>query len=53
LFVLSVRGLKEAAASRNIDAALHEYTTLTASCVHCHASVRRSKSITYEPEHRP
>ena len=53
LFVLSVRGLQEAAANRNIDVALHEYTTLTASCVHCHASVRRAKSITYDPRPRP
>ena len=48
-FVLSVRGLQEAAANRNLDVALHEYTALTSSCVHCHAQVRRSKSITYEP----
>lgn len=47
-FVLSVRGLQEAADRRNIDAALHEYTALTSSCVHCHAHVRRAKSITYE-----
>jgi|KBSMisStaDraftv2_1062788.scaffolds.fasta_scaffold613182_2 hypothetical protein len=51
-FVLSVRGLQEAAASRNIDAALHEYTTLISSCVHCHAHVRRAKSIAYEPRPR-
>jgi hypothetical protein len=44
-FVLSVRGLQEAAANRNIDAALHEYTTLTSSCVHCHAHVRRIKTV--------
>ena len=51
-FVLSVRGLQEAADRRNIDAALHEYTALTSSCVHCHAHVRRAKSITYEPPPR-
>lgn len=47
-FVLSVRGLRDAAASRNIDAALHEYTTLTSSCVRCHAHVRRLKPVTDE-----
>ena len=51
-FVLSVRGLQEAAASRNIDAALHEYTTLISSCIHCHAHVRLVKSIAYEPRPR-
>jgi hypothetical protein len=51
-FVLSVRGLQEAASGRNIDAALHEYTALTSSCVHCHAHVRRAKSIAYEPQSR-
>ena len=40
-FVLSVRGLQDAAANRNIDAALREYTALTSSCVLCHAHVRR------------
>lgn len=44
-FVLSVRGLQEAAADRNLDAALHEYTTLTSSCVGCHAHVRRIKAV--------
>ena len=47
-FVLSVRGLQEAAAGRNIDAALREYTTLTSSCVQCHAHVRRIKSVNFE-----
>ena len=48
-FVLSVRGLQQAAANRNIDAALHEYATLTSSCVLCHAQVRRLKTVTFEP----
>ena len=47
--VLSVRGLQEAAAARNIDAALHEYTTLMSSCVRCHAHVRRLKTVAAEP----
>jgi hypothetical protein len=45
LFVLSVRGLQEAAASRNIDAAVHEYSMLVSSCTRCHAHVRRSKTV--------
>jgi hypothetical protein len=52
-FVLSVRGLQDAAASRNIDAAIHEYTTLISSCTRCHAHVRRIKTVGYEPHARP
>ena len=48
-FVLSVRGLQEAAARRNIDAVLHEYTALTSSCVLCHAHVQRIKTVAAEP----
>ena len=51
-FVLSVRGLQEAAGSRNLDAAIHEYTTLVSSCTRCHAHVRRAKTVTYEPAAR-
>lgn len=51
-FVLSVRGLQEAAASRNIDAAIHEYTTLVSSCTRCHAHVRRARTVRYEPAAR-
>lgn len=51
-FVLSVRGLQEAAASRNLDAAIHEYTTLVSSCTRCHAHVRRAKTVRYEPAAR-
>ena len=45
IFVLSVRGLQNAAANRNIDAALHEYTALESSCVQCHAHVRRIRNV--------
>lgn len=48
-FVLSVRGLQEAAANRNIDAAVHEYTTLISSCTRCHVHVRRTRSVNYQP----
>jgi hypothetical protein len=48
LFVLSVRGLQGAAASRNIDAAIHEYNALISSCAQCHAHVRRSKTVSHE-----
>jgi hypothetical protein len=47
-FVLSVRGLQDAAASRNLDAAVHEYTTLVSSCARCHAHVRRSKTDSFK-----
>jgi hypothetical protein len=42
LFVLSVNGLREAAAGRNIDAAALEYTTLVSSCVGCHRRIPRT-----------
>jgi hypothetical protein len=41
LFVLSVNGLREAAAARNIDAAALEYTTLVSSCIGCHRRIQR------------
>jgi hypothetical protein len=47
-FVLSVRGLQEAASNRNIDKAILEYTTLVSSCTRCHAHVRRSKMASVE-----
>src|SRR5687767_5893672 len=42
-FVGAVQGLREAAESRDIDAALSEYSALVASCTRCHALVRRSR----------
>jgi hypothetical protein len=48
-FVLSVRGLQEAASSRNLDKAIFEYTTLVASCARCHAHARRLKTVSFEP----
>jgi hypothetical protein len=36
LFLSSVQGLREAAAKRNGDLALQEYTALVSSCVRCH-----------------
>jgi hypothetical protein len=40
-FVLSVRGLQDAAARNNLDAALSEYATLVSSCARCHAHVHQ------------
>jgi hypothetical protein len=48
LFVLSVRGLRDAVANRNLDAAVHEYTALVSSCARCHARVRRSRTVSHE-----
>lgn len=44
LFLLSVNGLREAAAGKNLDAAALEYTTLVSSCIGCHRYVQRSKA---------
>jgi cytochrome c556 len=47
-FVLAVQGLREAAAKRDIDAVLAEYTELVSSCTRCHAHVRRSRVVSFE-----
>lgn len=41
-FLLAVQGLREAAARRDLEAALTEYTELVSSCTRCHAHVHRS-----------
>jgi hypothetical protein len=52
IFVLSVRGLQEAASNRNIDAAIHEYSALVSSCTRCHAHVRRPTVVASPPRVR-
>jgi cytochrome c556 len=39
-FLLSVQGLNEAAAARNMDEVTREYGTLISSCIKCHTYVR-------------
>jgi hypothetical protein len=41
-FLLSVEGLRNAAAARDIEAVGMEYGTLVSSCIRCHAYVRRA-----------
>lgn len=53
LFLLSVKGLREAAVSKNIDAVTLEYTTLISSCIRCHTYVRNSRRASLEPIERP
>jgi hypothetical protein len=48
LFVSSVQGLHEAAAKRDINAALAEYTALVSSCTQCHAYVRGLRVVSFE-----
>jgi cytochrome c556 len=48
-FVLAVQGLREAAAKRDIDGVLAEYTELVSSCTRCHAHVRKSRVVSFEP----
>jgi cytochrome c556 len=40
VFLLSVKGLREAAAARNMDAVTRAYSTLISSCIGCHAYIR-------------
>ena len=47
-FVLAVQGLRDAAAKRDLDSALAEYTALVASCTRCHAYVRSSRVVLFE-----
>ena len=39
-FLLAVDGLRTAAAERDIDAALREYTAMVTACTRCHTSLR-------------
>ena len=48
-FVSAVQGLRHAAASKDIDAALTAYTALVSSCTRCHAHVRTARTISFEP----
>jgi hypothetical protein len=45
LFLLSVRGLREAAEARNIDSAALEYSTLISSCIRCHTHVQNVRNV--------
>lgn len=45
LFLLSVKGLREAAEERNIDAVSLEYSTLISSCIRCHTHVRNVRNV--------
>lgn len=47
-FISSVEGLRDAAARKDIDAALAEYTALVSSCTRCHTHVRRARVISFE-----
>jgi hypothetical protein len=51
-FLLSVEGLRDAAAKQDIDTALEEYTMLISSCTRCHAHVRNARMVTFEPRPR-
>lgn len=48
LFLLSVKGLREAAQQRNIDAVALEYTTLVSSCIRCHTYVGKSRAASLD-----
>lgn len=49
VFLLAVEGLREAAETRDIEAATVEYGTLVSSCIRCHTSVRDSARVGIEP----
>lgn len=49
-FLLSVKGLRDAAAQRNMASASAEYTALVSSCVQCHATVRQSRQVSLTPD---
>jgi len=42
-FLLAVRGLREAAGARNMEAVTTEYAALVSSCVRCHTYVRGAR----------
>lgn len=43
LFLLSVDGLRSAAADRNLEDALIDYTTMVSACTRCHTYVRDAR----------
>jgi hypothetical protein len=47
-FLRAVQGLQEAARTRDLEAALAQYTALVTSCARCHAIVRRTQLISIE-----
>ena len=47
-FVRSVQGIHDAAARRDIEAALAEYTALVSSCTRCHAHIRSLRTVSFE-----
>jgi hypothetical protein len=49
LFLLSVNGLREAAAAKDMEGVTLEYTTLIASCVRCHTSVNTTRRASFSP----
>ncbi len=48
LFIRSVQGIHDAAANRDIEAVLAEYTALVSSCTRCHAHVRSLRTVSFE-----
>ena len=48
-FLIAVQGLRDAAATRDIHAALREYAALVSSCTRCHAHVRLPRMISETP----
>jgi hypothetical protein len=50
-FLLSVKGLREAAAKRDSATATQEYMTLISSCVECHTFVRGTRTASLQPGH--
>jgi hypothetical protein len=47
-FVLAVQGLRDAARTRDIDAALGRYAELVSSCTRCHTHVGKSRLVRLE-----
>jgi hypothetical protein len=52
-FVSAVQDLREAAARRDIDAALAGYTALVSSCTRCHTLVKRGQTVRLDPPRLP
>ena len=48
-FLLAVDGLRAAAAERNLNAALREYSNLVAACTRCHTSQRGAAMAALAP----
>jgi hypothetical protein len=48
-FLESVKGVREAAGQKNIEAATQEYSNMISTCMRCHSYVRKARIVSLVP----